>query len=151
MKPLIYEGEPYDDLVMKIILTAIPASFFVGGFYYLASGEMADAVKLLGVALFTLALFWSVFPRRYLIFEDSVKIVLGRPFSVNIPFRNIKSARVSRDFFMGINWCTSIATTYHVEIVRKRRLNMMNVAITPRDPNLFVENLNNALSAWRGE
>ena len=151
VRTLIYDSKPYYDPVMKVILIGIPASLSIGGFYYLASGEMVDAVKLLGVALFTLALFWSIFPRRYLIFDDSIKIVLGKPFFVNIPFHKIELARVSREFFMGINWSTSIVTTYHVEIVRKRRLTMTNIAITPSDPNLFVENLNKALSAWRGE
>ena len=151
MRTLLHDGEPHYDLVMRVILILLPASFFISGFYYLAFGEMADAVRMLGVALFTSALFWSIFPRRYLIFDDSVKIVLGWPFSINVPFRQIESARVSREFFLGVNWCTSIVTAYHVEIVRKGRLNMMNIAITPREPNLFVENLSRALSAWRGE
>jgi hypothetical protein len=92
------------------------------------------------------ATYWAIFPRRYCILDNKVKIVLGGPFSFNIPFDNLETARAPEGVTCGINFATCFSSKNAVEIVKKKGL---NVNITPGDRELFLENLDKALADWR--
>jgi hypothetical protein len=86
-------------------------------------------------------------PRKYCIYEDRLKIVMGVPFSISVRFDAIEYAGEPRGkLTVGINFVTSFGNT--IEIVKKKG---MNVNISPGDRKAFLKNLNNALDKWRGE
>ena len=83
--------------------------------------------------MFVGAIFWSVFPRRYQIYEDHLRIVLGGPLAVKIAFDRITTIEVTSRTALTVNFVTRITKTY-VRIVKKRGL---SAAITPRSNDLF--------------
>jgi hypothetical protein len=146
MKELLYEDRPRYGLLLKIVVWGIIAVMLIMAITQFDSSR-EDAVASIGTAVFILLIFWAVMPRKYCIYEDRIKIVMGTPFSVSIRFDTIKYAGEPRGkLTVGINFVTSFRNT--VEIVRKRG---MNVNISPGDREAFLENLNNALDNWRGE
>ena len=144
MDSLIYEDKPRYDIWMKAIM-ALPLFFILIGAFNLTS-EPEAAIGMFGTAALVVAIYWAVFPRKYCILSSKVKIVLGGPFSFNIAFDNIETARVPEGAAIGINFASSFSSKNAVQIVRRKRL---NVNITPSNRELFLENLDKALSNWR--
>ena len=139
---LIFEDTPKYDLWLKLILGSILAFTLVGGIIFINQDTEA-AAAMFGITLFDALLFKAILPRRFQIFEDRLKILLGGPFAINIPLSNIaeaKPASVRKAFaYWGIRFATSI---HHVvEIVHKKGLNLV---ISPRNDDMFLEQLNKA-------
>ncbi len=130
---------------MKAIM-ALPLFFVLIGAFNLTS-EPEASIGMFATAALMAAIYWAVFPQKYRILESKVKIVLGGPFSFNIPLDNIETARAPKGATIGINFVTSFSSKNAVQIVRRKRL---NVNITPSNRELFLENLDKALSNWRG-
>ena len=145
MDSLIYEDKPRYDIWMKAIM-ALPLFFVVIAALYLASNEPEAAIGMFGTAAFVVAIYWAVFPRKYRILSSKVKIVLGGPFSFNIHLDNIETARAPEGATVGINFASSFSSKNAVQIVRRKGL---NVNITPSNRELFLENVDKALSNWR--
>lgn len=85
----------------------------------------------------------AILPRRFQIFEDRLRILLGGPFAINIPFANIAEAKPASGrkatIYSGLRLATS---SYHVvEIIRKKGLNLV---ISPAHDDMFLEQLNQA-------
>ena len=142
---LIYEDSaPYDPW-LKIILGSTLALTLVMGIVFLPF-DVAGAYVMFGVTLFDALLFNAILPRRYQIYQDRLRIVLGKPFAVNIPFSTIKEVRPasgSKTFaYGGIRLATSSSSV--VEIVRTKGL---NVAVSPANRDAFLEQLTQALQA----
>ena len=82
---------------------------------------------MFGVTVFDALLFYAILPKRYQIFQDKVKIVLGQPIAIDIPLSTIREARPapgSRTFvYGGIRLATSSRNV--VEIVRSKGLNIV--------------------------
>lgn len=101
---------------------------------------------MFGITVFDALLFNAVIPRRFQIFQDRVRVVLGRPFVFNIPFstiREVRSVSGSKAFaYWGLRFATSSKAV--VEIVRHKGL---NVVISPANKNMFLEQLTQALNA----
>ena len=57
---------------------------------------------------------------------------------------SVKTIRITSRTGLTINFVTRIAKSY-VEIVKKKG---WNIAITPKDNDLFIENANRALEQW---
>ena len=144
MDSLIYEDKPRYDIWMKAIM-ALPLFFILIGAFNLTS-EPEAAIGMFGTAALVVAIYWAVFPRKYCILSSKVKIVLGGPFSFNIPFNTIETARIPKGAAIGINFASSFSSKNAVQIVRRKGL---NVNITPSNRELFLENLDKALSNWR--
>ena len=145
MKNLVYEDTPRYDFLLKLILGGVLALTFILG-VILFFEDIRVAWVMFGVTLFDALLFKAILPRRFQIFEDRLKILLGGPFSINILLSNIaevKSAS-SREVFAywGIRFATS--TSNVVEVVRKKGLNLI---ISPRNDDMFLEQLNQALQS----
>ncbi len=142
---LVYEDSPRYDLWLKLTLGSVLAYTLVLGIVLL-SIDLMGAWILFGVTVFDGILFHAILPRRYQIFRDRVRIVLGRPLALNIPFSTIKefrSAAGSRAFvYSGVRFATSSRSV--VEIVRHRGL---NVVISPANRDMFLEQANQALKA----
>ena len=146
MTTLLYEDRPRYGLWLKVLLWGLVAVMLFTAITTF-DGNREDAFALIGTAVFIVLIFWMVMPRKYCIYEDRIKIVMGAPFSMSIRFDVIKYAGKPRGkLTVGINFVTSFRNT--VEIVKKKG---MNVNISPADREAFLENLNNALNNWRGE
>jgi len=152
LTPMIYEDRPKCDLWVKVLLPSILIALLVVGFllYYgkLPAETEAEArtasTIIFACTAFTLLLYWFIFPRKYQILENKIKIVLGGPFSFNVPFDSVETARKTKGLVnMGIGFATSAD---RLEIVRKG----MNVMISPSNSGLFLENLNQAVKNWQG-
>ncbi len=144
---LLHEDIPSYGLLLKLIITIVPASLLVSGFYLWLTGEQTGGLVLLAETLFIGFIFWAVFPRRYQVYEDHMRIVLGGPFSVKVGFNKIKTIRPTNKLSFTVNFATRLTKSY-TEIVMNRGL---SIAITPRDNNVFVEYANQALSRWAKE
>ena len=145
MDSLIYEDKPRYDIWMKAIM-ALPLFFVLIGAFNLTS-EPEASIGMFAAAALMAAIYWAVFPRKYCIFDSKVRIVLGGPFSFNIPFDNIETAKAPEGATVGINFASSFSSKNAVQIVRRKGL---NVNITPSNRELFLENLDKALNNWRG-
>jgi hypothetical protein len=101
------------------------------------------------VTLFDAVLFKAVLPRRFQIFEDRLRILLGGPLAINIPLSNIaeaKTAAAGKTFiYNGIRLATS--SRHVVEIVRKQG---MNLVISPAHDDMFLDQLNQARQMQSG-
>jgi len=128
---------------LKLILI-IPAAFLAGSLYFYLSGDVSGSLALLPGALFSGLIFWFVFPRAYQVYDDHLRIALGRPFSVKVRFQNVKTIRITSRTGLTINFVTRITKSY-VEIVKKKG---WSIAITPTDNDAFVENAHRALEQW---
>ena len=99
---------------------------------------------MLAEAFFVSVMFWAVFPRRYQVYEDHLRVVLGGPFLVKIRFDQITKIEVTSRMALTVNFATRITKTY-VRIVKK---NGLSIAITPKSNELFVDNASQALVEW---
>ena len=145
MDSVVYEESPRYDFLIKGIM-ALPVFFVLFGIYYLYIGEVEAAISMFATTVLMFAVFWAIFPRKYQILDSNFKIVLGGPFSFNIHFDNLETARKPEGATFGINFPTSFSSERVVQIVRKKG---WYVNITPNDRDLFLENLDKALQDWR--
>jgi hypothetical protein len=153
MKLAVYEDSARYDLWVKVLLALAPFALLVLGLLtyqgVLPNETEAEArtasIVLFACTAFILLLYWVILPRGFQILEDRIKVVLGGAFSFSIHFSGIKTARKTRGLAFGISFATSMNG---VELVRERRT---NVLLSPGNQDLFLENLNKALSNWREE
>src|SRR4030043_490101 len=145
MDSIVYEESPgYDSLLKGICV--LPVFFIVFGIYYLIIAEVGAAIAMFATTLLMGIIYWAIFPRKYQILDSKFRIVLGGPFSLNVPFSNLEAARAPEGATFGINFHTCISSDRVVQIIRKKG---WNVNITPNDRDLLLENLNKALNDWR--
>ena len=145
MDSVIYEESPRYDTLLKALM-ALPVFFILFGIYYLFIAEVGAAFCMFAATLLMAAIFWAMLPRRYQILDSKFRIVLGGPFSFNIPFSNLETAREPQGATFGINFPTCFSNERTVQIIREKG---WYVNITPNDRDLFLENLNKALADWR--
>ncbi|MBI2850929.1 MAG: PH domain-containing protein [Chloroflexi bacterium] len=141
---LLYQGEPEYGRFLKLIIVALPAALLLASVYLFSSGDNEGGLATLLDVFIVVLIFLAVFPRKYQVYEDHLRIVLGGPFSVKVRFERIKSVEVTNRAAFTINFATRLTGSY-VQIVIK---NGVGIAITPRDNNQFVENANRSLSEW---
>ena len=145
MSYLIYEDIPQYDSWLKWIIGGTLALTLMMGIVFLPF-DVVGALAMFGVTLFDALLFNAILPRRYQIYQDRLRIVLGKPFAVSVPFSTIKDVRPasgSKTFaYWGIRLATSSKSV--VEIIRSKGL---NIVISPADRDAFLEQLTQALQA----
>jgi len=94
-------------------------------------------------SLLIMFLFYLVLPKKYQIFEDKLKILLGWPLHIDLSLANISDSQITTGrkvfAYWGIRFATSSKSV--VEIIRKRGL---NIVISPSNALLFVDRLNEA-------
>jgi hypothetical protein len=145
MDSIIYEDSPHYDVWIKGIIM-LPIFFIVIGLYFLFTRDVEASLGVFGTGLLMGALYWAIFPRKYQVFDNKLKIVLGGPFSVNIYFDTLESAGKQEGVNFGLNFATTFISEHVVEIKRKKG---MTVNITPANRELFLENLNKAVYNWK--
>jgi hypothetical protein len=141
---LLYQDEPASNLVWKIMAAAILLALIAGSIFLLSSGETMGFVVLLLEGFLVFLILWIVIPRKYQIYQDHIRIVLGSPFNIKIGFDRIKRIETTDKTYLTINYATAITRTY-VRIEKKKGL---SIAITPKSNEQFVENANMALQEW---
>jgi len=92
MEKLVYEDTPGYDLWLKSILGGVLALTLILG-VVLLSEDIGAALAMFGLTLFDALLFKAILPQRFQIYQDRVRIVLGGPLAINIPFSNIRTVR----------------------------------------------------------
>ena len=146
---LLYEDEPRTDTWLKLMLIGIPAIFLVVGIVLLFQ-DTAGAFTMLGVTIFYAVLFRLVMPRKYQVYSNRVKIVLGGPFAWNIPFSTIREVEpasgASAFAYNGVRFATSSR-----DVVEIRRSRGCSVVISPSNKDVFLQQVNAAMhNASRG-
>jgi hypothetical protein len=143
---LVYEENPPFDSWFKWLIGGIIGLTLVIGLS-LIPVDVVGAWFMLGITVFLALVFYSIIPRKYQIFEDRVRIVMGGPFSVNAKFSNIKEIRAasnsSANVYGGIRLATTSANV--VEIVSKKGL---GIVISPRDRDTFLQQVNQAMANY---
>ncbi len=142
---MIYEDTPKYDLWLKLMLGGVLALTLILGIIFIFQ-DSEVALAMFGVTLFDALLFKAILPQRFQIYQDRVRIVLGRPLAINIPFSNIRTVRTVSARKVFVYWGNRFATSTHiiVEIVRKKGLGFV---ISPANGDMFLEQLNQARNA----
>lgn len=110
--------------------------------------------EILGVmavsSVFEAALFYFIVPRKYQILSDRLRIRLGGPVKVDMPFSTIKEARSGRGAEAWVYWGLRLATSSRgvIEIIRFG--GGLDAVISPRDRETFLEQLSLAMAAAGG-
>src|SRR4030043_283365 len=105
---LLYQDEPAYGLLLNLIIVIVPAGCLAASVYLWSSGENAGGLALLAESFFIGLIFWVVFPRRYQIYEDHLRIVLGGPFIVKIGFDRITAIEVTSKMALTVNFVTRV-------------------------------------------
>jgi len=142
---LLHVDTPKVALALKVLMASILAMTLVLGIWFVFV-DVEAAIVMFAVTVFDALLFKAVIPRRYEIWSDGVRIVLGGPLAVNIALRNIAEARAVAGEKAYVYWGVRLATTNRgvVEIVRSKGL---NVVISPADRETFLHRLSQAIEA----
>jgi len=130
---LLSQDEPAYGLLLKLIIVIVPVALLAASIYVLSLGDSSGGLALLVEAFIVGFIFWIVFPRRYQVYKDHVRIVLGGPFSVKVGFAKIEAIGVTIRLTFIVNFITKLTKSY-VEISKKKGL---TIAITPRDNDLW--------------
>jgi hypothetical protein len=142
---LLYEDDPKIDIWMKLMFAGIVLLFLVLGLVLFFEDTEA-AFTMFGVAVLDALIFKLVIPRRYQIYNDRIRIVLGGPFALNIALstvKEVKAASGAKAFaYSGVRFATSSKNV--VEITRTRGCNYV---ISPFNREVFLEQANRALKA----
>jgi hypothetical protein len=130
---LVYdEPAPYDGW-LKYVIFGLPLLLVIIGIV-LIKVDLEGTFAMIGDAALVGAIFYFVMPRRFQIFEDRIKIVLARPFSISIPFSTIKELHPGSGYlYGGIKFATSARNV--VEITRHRG---MDIIISPANRDMFL-------------
>jgi len=89
---LVYEDKPRYDFWLKFVLGGTLALTFVFGLVLLLQ-DVTGALVMFGVTVFDFLLFKASLPSRFQVFQDKLKIVLGGPFALNIPYTRYRRCR----------------------------------------------------------
>lgn len=100
---LVYhEQPPKYGLGYRLLVILFPLGFIIGGFWLYTHPEVEDtmtgAITLWGVTIFWVLLFRAILPQQYQILDDRVKVILGGPFSFNIPLNSINEVEYPTGF-----------------------------------------------------
>ncbi|UCD10159.1 MAG: PH domain-containing protein [Dehalococcoidales bacterium] len=139
---VVFEDRPAYDKWNKYLMGGIIAIPLIVAIVLLTQDILGVAI-MFGVTIFDTVLIWCILPKRFLVYEDRLKIVLGGPFSITIPFRDIIQVRQATKDMAFVYWGYKLGTSlkYQVEIERK---NGLSVLISPSMENDFIEQLNRA-------
>jgi hypothetical protein len=139
---VVFEDRPVYDKLNKFIIAGIIAIPLIIAVILLAQDILGAAI-MLGMTVFEAMLFWCILPKRFVVYEDRLKIVLGGPFSYTIPFLDIIEVRQATKDMAFIYWGMRLGTSLHFQVEIERK-NGLSVLISPSTENDFIEQLNQA-------
>jgi hypothetical protein len=141
---LLYSEDALYGTVLKLVLLIVPTTFTVIIVYLWSNSEHEGSIALFTEGVLIGIIFLSILPRKYQIYDDQLRIVLGGPFSIKLGFEKIAKIEVTNKTLLTANFVTRVARFY-VRIVRKKGL---DIAITPKSNEEFVDRANRALNDW---
>jgi hypothetical protein len=141
---MLSQHEPAHSSGLKLLLMLIPALLLGAGIYLWSTGETEGAQVLAIESLIFALVLWLVIPRAYQVFDDSLRIVLGGPLALKIPFAQIERIEITGRNALAINLVSVVRRSY-VIIVRKHG---WAFAITPEHSEVFVAAATSALNQW---
>ena len=146
---MLYQDKPKYDLSLKVVVAGLLALTLIPGIAMIFS-NLELAWTMFGLTVFDGLLMAAIIPRKYQLFEDRLRIQLGGPIVINVPYRNIKEVRPAANseayVYWGLRLATSKATV--VEIIKRRGLSMV---ISPSDRDIFMEQLEQARRERSGD
>ena len=150
MSMLIYEDKAVYDTWLKVVLVVVLAIPTILAISRIARNT-EEGLAGFGVLLFIIILFRIILPRRFQVYDDKLRIILGGgPFAFNIPLDDIREVKprkgIQAFLYTGLRFATSANHT--VEINRK---NGLNVLISPTNDEMFIDQLHKARKTMLGE
>jgi len=146
---LLYEDMPRYDWWLKLVLVVALLATLIPGIVILTWHDTTGGLAMLGVTAADALIFYLVMPKRYQLFDDKVRVVLGWPFGMDVRLSDVKEVRPSGGSdnlaMRRLKFATSSRTA--TEIVRR---NGWAVVISPSDREAFIQRVNEALEAARG-
>jgi len=158
MDPIIFEDSiKYDPWVKIVLALSLVLLFVLGILFYVdaydsdifpgepAAESKTGSVILFVTAVFVLAVYWLILPRRIAVSQEGV-VLRFNGFSWKIPFKTIASIRAAKGIIAW--WAHSWITSYgsQIEIIRRRRL---KIRVSPARRDQFLEYANKALADWK--
>jgi hypothetical protein len=147
---MVLHEEPAEYSSWLRLIFLIPVGLFIGAISLAYNQEYEGFFVLMSESAFFILLFYFIMPRKYEIYPDKMRIVLGAPFGINIPLPTIKkvkhSSGIKAFIYTGVRFATSTRTV--IEIVRNKGLNYV---ISPQNEDIFVEQLNEAIKNEAGD
>jgi hypothetical protein len=144
---LLYETASDYDKWQKLVFIIVPAVTFVVGLVLLMKDMSDAATTAFAITVFLALLFHIIAPRKFQLYEDRLRVLLGKPFSFSISLNSIKNVRPASAgkayVYWGVRWATSSNNV--VEIERRKGLNMV---ISPSNSDTFVAQINDALKNY---
>jgi hypothetical protein len=153
---LVHEDKPEYDFALKLFLSLAPTLILLLLFLIHhdiipseneEEARMAEMTLMVSLAVI-LFFYWAILPRKYEIHEDRVRIVLGA-FSYSIDLKSIAEVKRAESWkafaYKGLRFATSAKKA--VEIKRRK---WPSVVISPSNPELFIESLQQALKKLKG-
>ena len=137
---IIFEDKPVYDRFNKYMVGIILTIPLVIAIVLLTQDTLGAAI-MFGVTVFDAILFWCILPKRFVVYEDRLKIVLGGPFSYTIPFRDIVQVQQATKDKAFVYWGMRLGTSLKFQVEIKRK-NGLSVLISPAMENDFIEQLN---------
>ena len=139
----IYEESAAFDWWFKALIVAVMAATFIPGVAVISHAPIEGWV-LLGTTVLEGLLFHWLVPRRFQLYSDRLRIVLGRPFSFEVRLDKIIEAGAihpARSLFnAGLRMSTSPGNAIGI-----RRHGGIDLVISPQNRERFLDQLNGAL------
>jgi len=142
---------PWSMHLMPAILTIFIAGLLLAFILsFTQSFQIAIFWVIVGPTLFLMDIVaFTLYPTKYQVFHDKIRIVISWLFHFDIPFNNIDnfSAATWNDTWgLNFGFINSFSSDDILRITRKRGA---KIYITPWDRKLFLEHLNRAMQDWR--
>lgn len=101
-------------------------------------------IVLITTGLLDGVLFWAILPRRLQLLQDKMRVKLGGPFALNIPFADVKAVeRCNTWWHVGL----SFATSFRGRILVRRRYGY-DVLVSAGDRETFLDQAEMAIREW---
>ncbi|UCH51756.1 MAG: PH domain-containing protein [Chloroflexota bacterium] len=160
MEYIVYEDTPKYSHWLKILSLLFLAVLAAGTIYRVliigvkSIEDVADILML--PAFFTLLaiLFWATsLHRKYVVFADRLKIVMGGPFSTTIPFNRIEEAREATGEDLRSSRYYSSANAVLIMWTKDTNLRILEntTIIYPSNREEFLKHLDKALGEWKSK
>jgi hypothetical protein len=143
LKEILHEHKAkYDTWILLLLL--IPVCILVYITITVAMEEESAGLTTILINIVIIGLLWLIMPRKYIIMDDRLKVVLGTPLFFYIPFSNIKEIKKPEGITFGINFGTSSSTILSIVLIRGSNIN-----IAPDSRETFMKNMDKAMQEWR--
>jgi hypothetical protein len=152
MDSVIYEDSPYSNIRQKGAMAIAMLPFIVIILFCLLTGNMIGLIGGFVAGLLISFYHLMLFPRKYQIFNNKLRILLGDVFPFDIPFDNLEIAGqpTRKQWFLGTSLGFGIYSDEHaVQIVQKKSRLLPRINISPCAREKFLEQLNKAQNDWR--